>query len=552
MGSREAEVGGERRVGLGDDELVLLTRGEVVDRGRDLALGDAAVRGLDEPERVDPRERGERADQTDVRAFRRLDRAHAAVVAGVDVANLDAGALTRQTTRAEGRETPLVRQARERVVLVHELRQLAGSEELLDRGDDGAHVDQGLRRDRLDVLRGHALAHDALHAAQARADLVLDELADRADAAVAEVVDVVHVEADVDLLAVADTREGLLLGVQRDEVLDRRDDVVDREHRVTEVRVDPELAVDLVATHLRQVVALRVEVEVVEQRTRGLGGDLLARTELAVDVLERLLLGEDGVLLQRRGDRLVAGEVLEDLFAREAECLEEDGDRLLALAVDANADLVALVDLELEPRTAARDDASGVDVLVGGLLHLALEVDARAADELRDDDTLGAVDDEGAALSHEREVAHEDGLGLDLARHVVHELGVDIERRGEGLAALLALVDRVLRLFELGLGERQLHRLAEVLDRADLFEDLVEARGLGNRVVAGRLRLGRAGLPGVVADKPVKALGLQREKVGDRQRVSDLGERQPRCGAAVLEGLLTGCGARSNQGKQPP
>ena len=123
------------------------------------------------------------------------------------VAHLDAGALTGQTTGAQRRQAALVGQTRERVVLVHELRQLRRSEELLDRGDDGAHVDQGLRRDRLDVLRGHALADDALHAGQTGADLVLDELADRADAAVAEVVDVVHVEADVDLLAVADARE---------------------------------------------------------------------------------------------------------------------------------------------------------------------------------------------------------------------------------------------------------------------------------------------------------------------------------------------------------
>jgi hypothetical protein len=133
----------------------------------------------------------------------------------VDVTDLDAGAVTRQTTGAERGQTTLVRQTRERVVLVHELRQLRRSEELLDRGDDGAHVDQGLRRDRLDVLRRHALADDALHAGQTRAELVLDQLADRADAAVAEVVDVVGRETDLGLLATADAREGLLgAGVQ--------------------------------------------------------------------------------------------------------------------------------------------------------------------------------------------------------------------------------------------------------------------------------------------------------------------------------------------------
>src|SRR5262249_61867913 len=109
----------------------------------------------------------------------------------VNVSNLEAGALTRQTTRTERGETPLVRQSGQWIRLVHELRQLRGTEELLDRGDHRTDVDQRLRRDRLDVLGRHALAHDALHTAEADAQLVLDELADGADPTIAEMVDVV-------------------------------------------------------------------------------------------------------------------------------------------------------------------------------------------------------------------------------------------------------------------------------------------------------------------------------------------------------------------------
>ena len=134
----------------------------------------------------------EGTDEADVRAFRRLDRAHPAVVAEVDVADFEAGALTGQTAGPERRQAAAVGEARQRVHLVHELRQLRGAEELLDRGDDGADVDQRLRRDRLDVLGRHPLAHDALHAAEADAHLVLDQLADAADAAVGEVVLVVE------------------------------------------------------------------------------------------------------------------------------------------------------------------------------------------------------------------------------------------------------------------------------------------------------------------------------------------------------------------------
>src|SRR3712207_7621231 len=53
-----------------------------VDLVGDLTVLDLAVRRLDEAEGVHPAERGQRADQADVRAFGGLDRAHPAVVAG--------------------------------------------------------------------------------------------------------------------------------------------------------------------------------------------------------------------------------------------------------------------------------------------------------------------------------------------------------------------------------------------------------------------------------------------------------------------------------------
>ncbi len=109
----------------------------------------------------------------------------------MNVANFETGAFARQTAGPEGREAALVREFRKRVRLVHELRELRGPEELFDRRDDRTDVDQRLRRDRFDVLHRHALAHDALEAQQADAELVLQQFADRTDAAVAEVIDVV-------------------------------------------------------------------------------------------------------------------------------------------------------------------------------------------------------------------------------------------------------------------------------------------------------------------------------------------------------------------------
>ncbi len=97
--------------------------------------------------------------------------------------------VVKPTTEGSSLGMTIVRDAGGGIGLVHELRQLRGAEEFLDGGDDRVDVHQGLRGDLVGFLHAHALAHDALHAGQADTELVLDQLADRADAAVAEVVD---------------------------------------------------------------------------------------------------------------------------------------------------------------------------------------------------------------------------------------------------------------------------------------------------------------------------------------------------------------------------
>ena len=170
----------------------------------------------------------------------------------------------------------------------------------------------------------------------------------------------------VDEVGRLDRRAG---GVQLHDVADRGDDVVDGQRLLVEGLGHAELLVDLVATDLGQVVALGVEVVVVQQRLRSLTRGRFARAQLAVDVEQRLVLGLGGVLLQGEHHRLVLAELLADLLGGPAERLEQHGDVLLALAVEADADEVALVDLELEPGTAARDQLGGVDVLVGRLVR---------------------------------------------------------------------------------------------------------------------------------------------------------------------------------------
>ena len=146
-----------------------------------------------------------------------------------------------------------------------------------------------------------------------------------------------------------------------------------------------------------------------------------------------------------------AVERADDLVgAAQPEGAQEHRRQELPLAVDADVEQVLRVVLELHPRAAVRDDLRDVERLV-----FRVEEGARRAVQLRDDDALGAVDDEGAVLRHQRDVAEVDLLLLDVADGLDAGLGVlvpdheadrHLQRHGVGHAALLALVDVVLQL----------------------------------------------------------------------------------------------------------
>jgi len=174
---------------------------------------------------------------------------------------------------------------------------------------------------------------------------------------------------------------------------------------------------------------------------------------------------------------LGVAEALADLGLVQAEPTQQHGHGQAALAVEAHADGVLLVDVELEPGPTGRDDPAGGEQLVEGLVGLLLEDDAGRADQLGGHDALGAVDDKGALLGHNGEVTHEDRLGLDLAGGAVLEFGLDVELAGVGVVSLPALLDRMLGLLEAVLPEGERHLPGEVLNRADLIEDLAKAVG---------------------------------------------------------------------------
>ena len=269
---------------------------------------------------------------------------------------------------------------------------------------------------------------------------------------------------------------------QRDQLLDQGDDVVVRQRARVEVDVEPEARVQLVAPDARQVVALGVEEQLVEQRAGVLHRRRLAGALLLEQLDQRALLraGLLGVGLERVADVVRVVEQRQDLLVGGvAHRAQQHRDRQLALAVDADVDLALLVDLELEPGAAGRHQVGDEDLLLAVLgLH---QVGARGAHELGHDDALGPVDDEGAALGHPGEVAHEDRLLADLARFAVDEGDRDGQRARVGEVLLAALVDRRDDLVEDELAELHGEVAGVVLDRRDVIDRLAQPTlgGLG-------------------------------------------------------------------------
>src|SRR5699024_4660736 len=134
---------------------------------------------------------GQVGDQGDVGTFRRLDGTQAAIVGVVHIPDIEGGAVTTQAAGAQGGQAAPAGEIGQGGGPVHELAQGAGAEELLDGGGHRPDVDEGLRADDIQVLDGHPLPDDPLHAGKADAELVLQQLAHAAQAAVAQVVDVV-------------------------------------------------------------------------------------------------------------------------------------------------------------------------------------------------------------------------------------------------------------------------------------------------------------------------------------------------------------------------
>jgi hypothetical protein len=426
----------------------------------------------------------------------------------------------------------------ERVGLVHKLRELAGAKELADGGHHGTDVDEIDRSDVFGLADAHALTDDAFHATEADTQFLLDELTHGLDATVAQVVDVVRIlQAVVEADEVIDQGDEVSLG----------DDAHGERHVQAEALVELVAAdaLQVVApgvkdlgdeeflgvAHGERIARAHALVEL-ESGFLGDGGRAPGLGTGAPDGL--LLDGRENVGMIGMGVR--AGKELDQLFigaavehrkeagsprvgsradvasvgmrfgAKEGEGgsiakvalkvfwgkgsqgAQKDGDGNGPLAIELDGDIVALSGLKLHPGATIGDEFSLAQQAPCGPILFGVKVDAGRADQLADDNALGAVDDKGAVLGHEGKVAKENLAHDGLVLLAVVEEGLDVEGSGIGHVALDALGLAVLGIFkpeaqvefltELCIAdarEVELQVLVEALDGRDLVKELTQS-----------------------------------------------------------------------------
>ncbi|RMW02436.1 hypothetical protein ALP03_200185 [Pseudomonas amygdali pv. tabaci] len=120
-------------------------------------------------------------------------------------------------------------------------------------------------------------------------------------------------------------------------------------------------------------------------------------------------------------------ESIEHLLGGITQSAQKYGCRQLATTVDTDEYAVFRIELEVQPRTAVRNDTSGVKQLTGAvrLATVVVEEYARRAVKLRHDNALGAIDYKGTVFSHQGDFTHVDFLLFDVLDRFVRRFFVE-------------------------------------------------------------------------------------------------------------------------------
>ena len=441
---------------------------------------------------------GQRTDQTDVRTFRRLDRTHTTIVGVVYVADFIACALTGQTAGAEGRQTTFMSQLCQRVVLIHELGQLAAAEEFLNSGNNRTDVNQSLRGNNFVVLNGHTFFYYTLHTGKTDTELVLQQFANAAYTTVAQMVNIIAGAMAIhQVQQIVEGSKYILIGNGMHFFIDtggehqkhfffmvlnldstqttfvinaafcnlikifighlsacRQDDFAGffvsnslSQYGTAQAVAPAKLFVELITAYISQIITLAVKEGVFNQLYGVFQNNRLARTQLLVKLQHSFISVSGSILFQSCQQCGMVAEASQDLIiGRQAQSTQQHGCRNLTGTVYTSRNNIIDVSFIFNPSATVRNYSSTVNLLTAGI-HSYTIVNAGRTHQLADNNTFSTVDNKGAGISHQRKVTHKYRGFLNFAFFLVFENQACfyVHRCRIGFISLLALFNAVFR-----------------------------------------------------------------------------------------------------------
>ena len=533
-----------------------------------IRLVNPAVRCLNETVLIDSRIGCQRVDQTDVRTLGSLDRAHSSVMGIMYVPNLESCTVTGQTSRSQRRQTSLVGQLAQRIVLIHKLRQLGRSEKLFHRRGYRLDINQGLRGNPLQVLCRHSLANHTLHSGETDTILILKQFAHRTDPAVAQMVDIILIsKAIFQMHVVVNGSENVFpCDMLRNQVMNA---AVNRIFNVFHIRIlsknflqsriiyffrhahflrvhihpagdvnhqvgqnfhvallclDPYIRnrrvldiirqftgypgsffrqdlsgrciyhilrqnltfdtiaqrkffIEFITSDLGKIITARVKEHSADQTLCVFHGQRLAWTDLLIQFQKTFLIIGGCVLGKACKNLRFLAEKLCDLrIAAHAQGTDQNGNRNFSGSVNTDIKYVIGVGLILKPRAAIRNYGTGEQSLTDLIVSDPV-IDTGGTHQLTDDNTFRAIDYKGAGFCHQRQVAHENFMLVDLVFFLVVQTHFHLQRCRIGRVALLTLFNRILYFIftQSKVYEFQAEPSAVIRDRGNIVEDFLHS-----------------------------------------------------------------------------
>ena len=165
--------------------------------------------------------------------------------------------------------------------------------------------------------------------------------------------------------------------------------------------------------------------------------------------------------------------------------IKDRSNRQFAAAVNTGIKQIFGIKFKIQPRTAVRNNPGSKQIFAGSnsFAFVVVKENARRTVHLRNDDTLGTVDDKGTFVRHQRNIAHINVLFLDVVDRTGTGGLVNIpdnqtqrgfDRRGIGHVAFDAFVNVILRLFEFVFDKLKFAGSGKVFNGENGFENFFQ------------------------------------------------------------------------------